>query len=214
MSRLLECKKGFTDDVMDLPIAPEPEVIANVKERMPQVKFSEANPEVKLITPYSQIDGRQPSRFVFHKHGRKISLDSLDCPPTGLSKEELRARRRKCSLRPEKNSRGAILRKVLVDGSAWEPSTADIIMKVSKEAFKPKRVGAKAAKALEFESKGEMLNDSEATLFRALAARAGYLAMDRHECAYAANKLCRFFATSTKTGVEQLKRLIRYLLEL
>ena len=68
-------KKGFTDDVMDLPIAPEPEVIANVNERMPQVKFSEANPEVKLITPYSQIYGRHPSRFVFHKNGRKISLD-------------------------------------------------------------------------------------------------------------------------------------------
>ena len=155
--------------------------------------------------------GRHPSRFVIHKNGRKISLDSLDCPSTGLSKEELRARRRKCSLRPEKNSRGAILRKVLVDGSAWEPSTADIIMKVSKKAFKPKRVGAKAAKALEFESKGEILNDSEATLFRALAARANYLAMDRPECAYATKELCRFFATPTKTGVEQLKRLIRYL---
>ena len=204
-------KKGFTDDVMDLPIAPEPEVVANVNERMPQVKFSEANPEVKLITPYSQIYGRHPSRFVFHKNGRKISLDSLDCPSTGLSKEEIRARRNKCSLRPEKNSRGAILRKVLVDGSAWEPSTADIIMKVSKKAFKPKRVGAKAAKALEFESKGEILNDSEATLFRALAARANYLAMDRPECAYATKELCRFFATPTKTGVEQLKRLIRYL---
>ena len=56
-----------------------------------------------------------------------------------------------------------------------------------------------------------MLNQSEATLFRALAARANYLAMDRPECAYATKELCRFFATPTKTGVEQLKRLIRYL---
>ena len=92
-----------------------------------------------------------------------------------------------------------------------QPSTADIIMKVSKKAFKPKRVGAKAAKALEFESKGDILNDSEATLFRALAARANYLAMDRPECAYTTKELCRFFATPTKTGVEQLKRLIQYL---
>ena len=52
---------------------------------------------------------------------------------------------------------------------------------------------------------------SEATLFRALAARANYLAMDRPECAYATKELCRFFATPTRTGVEQLKRLIRYL---
>ena len=35
--------------------------------------------------------------------------------------------------------------------------------------------------------------------------------MDRPECAYATKELCRFFATPTKTGVEQLKRLIRYL---
>ena len=84
-------------------------------------------------------------------------------------------------------------------------------MKVTKKTFKQKRVGAKAAKALEFESKGEVLNESEATLFRALAARANYLAMDRPECAYATKELCRFFATPTKTGVEQLKRLIGYL---
>ena len=84
-------------------------------------------------------------------------------------------------------------------------------MKVSKKGFKPKRVGSKAAKALEFESKGEILNNTEATLFRALAARANYLAMERPECAYATKELCRFFATPTKTGVEQLKRLIRYI---
>ena len=103
-----------------------------------------------------------------------------------------------------------MLHRTLVNGAAWEPTTADIVMKVSKKTFKPKRVGAKAAKALEFESKGEVLNQSEATLFRALAARANYLAMDRPECAYATKELCRFFATPTKTGVEQLKRLIRY----
>ena len=109
------------------------------------------------------------------------------------------------------DKRGTILHRTLVDGPAWEPNTADVVMKVSKKGFKPKRVGAKAAKALEFESKGEILNQSEATLFRALAARANYLAMDRPECAYATKELCRFFSTPTKTGVEQLKKLIRYL---
>ena len=68
-------KKGFTDDVMDLPIAPTPEVIANVNERMSQVQFTEATPEVKLITPYYQVYGRHPSRLVFHKKGCKKSLD-------------------------------------------------------------------------------------------------------------------------------------------
>ena len=71
-------------------------------------------------------------------------------------------------------------------------------------------MGAKAAKALEFESKGDMFDESAATLFRALAARANYVAMDRAECAYATKKLCRFFATPANTRVEQLKKWIRY----
>ena len=58
---------------------------------------------------------------------------------------------------------------------------------------------------------GEILNAAEATTFRALAARANYLSLDRPECAYATKELCRFFATPTRTGVEQLKRLVRYL---
>ena len=83
---------------------------------------------------------------------------------------------------------------------------------MSPKKLKQKRLGAKATKAAErFESQGEILNDSEATTFRALAARANYLALDRPECAYATKELCRFFASPTKTGVEQLKRLVRYL---
>ena len=108
-------------------------------------------------------------------------------------------------------ARSRILRETLVNGPAWEMSTAEMILKISKKTFKPKRVGAKAAKALEFESKGEVLTSSEATLFRTLAARANYLAMDRPECSFATEERRRFFAAPTKTGVEQLKRLIRYL---
>ena len=104
------------------------------------------------------------------------------------------------------------LRKTLLDGNGWEESTSDLIAKVSTKKFKQKRLGAKAAKKIEFDSKGEVLNSTEATQFRALAARANYLAMDRPECAYATKELCRFFATPTKTGVEQLKRLARFLI--
>ena len=130
-------------------------------------------------------------------------------PSCGVPKKEISARRRQRSV--DTLARGRILREVLINGPAWEMSTAELILKVSKKTFKPKRVGAKAAKALEFDSKGEVLTASEATLFRALAARANYLAMDRPECAFATKELCRFFATPTKTGVEQLKRLIMYL---
>ena len=66
------------------------------------------------------------------------------------------------------DERRLVLRKVLRDGPAWGTSTAELISKTSKKVFKPKRVSAKAAKAAEFESKGEVLSASEATLFRAL----------------------------------------------
>ena len=205
-------KKAFTDDIMDLPISHEPEVVANVDVPMPpqiRVQFSDAAIEVINVIPYSEIYGMHPSKFVFSKDCNKILLDKFDDANTGLPAKDVRATRKKFSLRSGR--RGAILHRTLVDGAAWEPSTADILMKVSKKTFKPKRIGAKAAKTLEFESKGEVLNQSEATLFRALAARANYLALDRPECAFATKELCRFFATPTKTGVEQLKRLIRYL---
>ena len=58
---------------------------------------------------------------------------------------------------------------------------------------------------------GEALNDSESTTFRALAARANYLSLDRPDCAFATKELCRCFAHPTKTAVEALRRLVRYL---
>ena len=97
-----------------------------------------------------------------------LRLLKTDDPNSGVSKTEIRSRRSKLSF--DTTERDIILHKVLVDGPAWEMSTAEMIMKVSKKVFKPKRVGAKAAKAAEFKSKGEFLYASEATLFRALAA--------------------------------------------
>ena len=136
-----------------------------------------------------------------------VKLLNSDDQYCGVPRTEISSRRRQ----RHTVDRNWILREVHINGSAWEMKTAELILKVSKKAFKPKRVGAKAAKALEFDSKGEVLTPSEATLFRALAARANYLAMDRPECAFATKELCRFVATPTKTGVEQLKRLVRYL---
>ena len=202
-------KKGFTDDVMDLPVSDDDfDLVNSVDVRMSQVKFSD-DVETFPVVAYSQIYGCHPSKFVFQKDGRRMKLLASDDPSCGVAKREISLRRRKLARRPAERQR--ILREVLINGPAWEPSTAELILKLSKKTFKAKRVGAKAAKALEFDSKGEVLTASEATLFRALAARANYLAMDRPEVSYATKELCRFFATPTKTGVEQLKRLIRYL---
>ena len=55
-----------------------------------------------------------------------------------------------------------------------------------------KRSGAKATKKLEqLESVGHELNPKEATVFRALSARANYLAQDRIDIAYSSKELCR-----------------------
>jgi hypothetical protein len=202
-------KKSFSDNVMDLPISDDNvDTLHSLDARMTRVHFASVVEEHDVV-PYSQIYGCHPSRFVFHKNGNLLKLLKTDDPSCGVPKREIQARR--STIKCDASARTRILHEVLVNGPSWEMSTAELILKISKKTFKAKRVGAKAAKALEFESKGEILTSSEATLFRALAARANYLAMDRPETAFATKELCRFFATPTKTGVEQLKRLIRYL---
>ena len=200
-------KKAFTDEIMDLPVSDDADFLKSLDVRMTRVKLDEEH--VEHVIPYSKIDGRHPAKFVFDRGGRFVNLNKSDDPYCGVPKREIATRTSKCSR--DNAARARILCETLLDGPAWEMSTAEMILAVSKKTFKAKRVGAKASKALEFESKGEILVASEATLFRALAARAKYLAMDRPECASATKELCRFFATPIKTGVEQLERLIRYL---
>ena len=73
-------------------------------------------------------------------------------------------------------------------------------------------MGTKAAKKAELlNTTGQVLNAEESTGFRALAARANYLALDRPDVAFATKELCREFAQPTKKSVEKLKRLVRYL---
>ena len=50
------------------------------------------------------------------------------------------------------------------------------------------------------------------TAFRALAARANYLAADRIDLQFAAKEVCRFMSAPTETSAAALKRLGRYLL--
>ena len=109
-----------------------------------------------------------------------------------------------------------ILRRALLDGSAWEPSTADILQSycavVSKKTPKQKGLGAKRVKDLEqLQSAGTTLDQEEATAYRALAARANYLALDRPDVAVATKELCREFSAPTVHSFQKLKRLVRYL---
>ena len=57
-----------------------------------------------------------------------------------------------------------------------------------------------------------MLGPEEATAYRALAARANYLSLDRPDIQFATKELCRAFARPTRRDYVKLKRLGRYLL--
>ena len=206
-------KKEFTEDVLDLPIDGECEEVMSMdvdEGRIRHVKFSIADDEIHYVPAYGFIYGRHVSTFVFGRNGSMQKIKTSEDRYTGVSQSELQ---RRLGLRNiSQEERAKILRKTLLDGAMWETPTVALIAKLSPKKFKQKRIGAKAAKAAEkFESMGEILNAAEATTFRALAARANYLSLDRPECAYATKELCRFFATPTRTGVEQLKRLVRYL---
>ena len=63
------------------------------------------------------------------------------------------------------------------------------------------------------EELSEALSASETTRFRALSARANYLAADRPDIMYAVKELCRGMAKPTMLHWHKLKRLGRYLLE-
>ena len=73
-------------------------------------------------------------------------------------------------------------------------------------------MGAKAVKQQELiDDTGPVLNDAQATTFRALSASANYLALDKPDVAFASKELCRKFNKPTSTDVTALKKVVRYL---
>ena len=80
-----------------------------------------------------------------------------------------------------------------------------------KSEYRQKRLGAKRVKTLErLEVQGDKLVGEDATLYRALSARANYLALDRPDLSFSTKELCRDFSEPTVHSVQKLKRLIRY----
>ena len=57
------------------------------------------------------------------------------------------------------------------------------------------------------------LHGKVATEFRALAARANYLSLDRPDIQFATKEICRSMARPTASGMAKMKRLARYLLQ-
>ena len=68
-----------------------------------------------------------------------------------------------------------------------------------KKPTAKKRAGAKATKKMErLLPKGFELEPAEATMFRALSARANYLSQDRSDINYAGAEICRELAVPKK----------------
>jgi hypothetical protein len=78
-----------------------------------------------------------------------------------------------------------------------------------------KRKGAKAVKKMERAANADFLLDrEEATMFRALSARANFLAQDRPDVNFSTKELCREFSAPNQKSFLRLKRLVRYLIGL
>ena len=184
------------------------------------------------IKPYSEQYVVHPRSLVFigpctfgglPQH--KLVSDKA-CPFTG--KVQRIVSRRKRNVVFDSKTREAILNSVLMDGPGWEPNTGDLVDSLSalpvcnaatpkkkpkaKSKFQQKRLGTKRVKDLErLHAKGDKLLGEDATLYRALAARANYLALDRPDLGFSTKELCREFSQPTALSVEKLKRLVRFI---
>ena len=94
-----------------------------------------------------------------------------------------------------------------------DPRHAEIIWEGVGMKEESKGVVTPGTKVKDEEGDEEELGREEATRYRALAARANYLAQDRIDIQYATKELCREMAIPTVRAWKALKRLARYLKE-
>ena len=186
------------------------EYIASLQARKSpwRVQFND-KPDVFEVRPYAELYHVHPKLLVASRHGKLIPMKAHGDPYTGRSKKVMEQRKVRLGITGRR--RRDILEHVLENGAAWEVPIDQVLDRVFA-VKKKSRLGSKAVKQAEkLESKGLELNAAEATNYRAMAARANYLSLDRPDLAFAAKELCRDFATPTKISYEKLKRLARYL---
>ena len=98
----------------------------------------------------------------------------------------------------------------------WEIETdqrhADIIVhELGLSDSKPVATPGETESKQEEGEDQELLDSATATRYRALAARANYLAGDRTDLVYAVKQICRSMASPTVGAWKKMKRLGRYL---
>ena len=108
---------------------------------------------------------------------------------------------------------GRIIR---VTSNGWEYEAdqrhAELIVRgLGLEKAKSVNSPGEDEKPWEVEDNAELLQGSDVSTYRALAARANYLAQDRADIQFAAKEICRGMAQPTKGHLKRLRRLGRYL---
>ena len=113
---------------------------------------------------------------------------------------------------------GKVLNRVIrADSSGWhyeaDQRHADYIIKaMNLEGAKEVGTPGEEEKPWKEAEGEEKLSDREATNFRALAARANYLALDRPDIQFSVKEICRGMANPLRSDLLKLRRLARYLI--
>ena len=113
---------------------------------------------------------------------------------------------------------GRVLNRIIrVTEDGWEYEAdqrhADILIdELGLKGANSVQTPCEEEKSWEREENQQGLEKSEETKYRALAARANYLATDRPDIMYATKEICRSMSSPTRGAWKKLKRLGRYLL--
>ena len=211
-----------------------------VDSRVPRI--SSAAPELREVIPYSQIYGCHPS-LLKASPTNLVPVGSHTDPYTSKDGAVMAARHKQLrspdkiqAMRNARNYRIKIIKEqpmpwmARLDAPKRFSDNADSLdsslqgtlnricaakNKPAKKFAGPKRKGAKAVKKMERAANASFLLDrDEATMFRALSARANFLAQDRPDINFSTKELCREFSQPNQKSFLRLKRLIRYLVGL
>ena len=194
------------------------------------VSFSQSPDENFHIIPYSEIYGCHPSLMKATREGMKSVSSTVD-PFTSKSGAVMTARSKKSNDRNAELIRAQQVRKMIIaqhfvadSSNVKTPESLDsTLARLNALRTKPikkgnpaaKRQGAKAVKKMERDAHADfLLSREEASLYRALAARANYLSQDRPDINFATKELCREFSAPNQKSYLRLKRLVRYLVGL
>lgn len=190
-----------------------------------------------ILPPPLRVARSQCSKVTFNDDPETLSIPSFDCPMsqrqllvvplgprdavaifhghdmyTGLPGRDVQQLKQISCPHPVRARRFRLKRSV-IEGPLWEMQTSDAIAAMAKHKRKGLRgVGVKAAKATErMLASQDLLGPTEATGFRARAAGANCLALDKPDVSFATKDPCRCFAAPNSTAVEAFKRLVKYL---